>query len=174
MILLIRTNNSVQKYTFTSCLTEQAAKTYIMSVVSQEIVNYIFQAFPNASTIVQEIITKYARELMETFAVGLAALWEFVYDRLAERNLESISVTAASENITEASAPESSNSRESGAPPNGYNAADKSALEKILDNTEKEAKKNQMQQYKKRVHLKMPLQILKNSLVIYKTRDRMS
>jgi hypothetical protein len=112
--------------------------------LSLEVVNYIFQAFPNASIALEEIVSKYARELTTTFAFGLVALWEFIYDRLAERDPERIYMTAASEKIEEASI-----SCPPGSPPNGYSIADKNVLEKILKNTNKEVQKNQLHQYRK-------------------------
>jgi hypothetical protein len=104
--------------------------------LSPEIVNYALQAFPNASTLLQEILSKYARELTTIAAFGLVAVWEFIYDRLFERDPQTIHITAASEKVAEASA----SSRGSG-PPNGYSPADKSVLEKILNETYDKGKK---------------------------------
>jgi hypothetical protein len=115
--------------------------------LSQEIVNYALQAFPNASTLLQEILSKYARELTTTAAFGLVALWEFIYDRLFERDPQTIHITAASERVGEASA--SSSGSGSGSAPNGYSPADKSVIEKILDKTDDKEKKNQLTQYRK-------------------------
>jgi len=111
----------------------------------QEIVNYALQAFPNASTVLQEILSKYAREITTTAAFGLVALWEFIYDRLFERDPQTIHITAASEKVGEALA--SSRGSGPGSAPNGYSPADKSILEKILEKTKDKERKGQLRHY---------------------------
>jgi hypothetical protein len=111
-----------------------------------ELVTYIFQAFPNASTLLQDIVSKYAGEIVRYAGFGFTALWEYIYDRLAERDRETIAITAASEKTAEVSEP----SRQSGPPRNGYSDADKKILEQILENAVKEEPKGQLHQYLKK------------------------
>ena len=115
--------------------------------LAPEIVSYVFRAFPNASGVLEEILKKYAGELTPTVAFGLVALWEFIYDRLFERNPETIHITSASEKIGETSS--SGAGPASVSPPNGYSPADKSVLEKLRENSKEQPRKNQLRQYEK-------------------------
>jgi hypothetical protein len=129
-------------------------------MLAQEIVDYALQAFPNASILLTEILSKYARELTAAAAFGLFALWEFIYDRLFERDPQTIHITAASEKVAEASA--SSDRSGPGSPPNGYSPADKSVLEKILEKTYGKERKNQLTQYQKTGTLEDAIEDFKN------------
>ncbi len=113
--------------------------------LAPQLVTYVSQAFPNASNLLQDIISKYASQMTACAAFGLAALWEFVYDRLFEQDPDRIAITAAGEKITE----EAASSQQSGSFPNGYSAADKKMLEEILENATKEVQKNSLQQFRK-------------------------
>ncbi|CAF5013477.1 unnamed protein product, partial [Rotaria sp. Silwood1] len=113
--------------------------------LAAELVTYVFEAFPNASALLEEILSKYADQIVLYAGFGLVALWEFIYDRLRERDPETIAITAASEMTAEASA----SSHQPVYVPNGYSAADKKILEQILDNETKEERKNQLRQYRR-------------------------
>jgi len=45
-----------------------------------ELVTYVFQVYPNASTLIQNIVSKHVGKIVLYASFGLTALWELIYD----------------------------------------------------------------------------------------------
>ncbi|CAF2965277.1 unnamed protein product [Rotaria sp. Silwood2] len=119
------------------------------TTAAKEALTYALEAFPNASpTFLREILFNYSQEVVLSIGLGIAMLWEYIYDRLFEHDPKTIAITASYRKIPEnASAEDRALINQS--PTNGYSESDKTVIDEILRNAKDERPKEQLKIYSK-------------------------